>query len=342
MLCLRQRLGFFIIAGLAMTAISRPASAKTVMTPFGAADDSCVHETPKGAGIDVQTGDVRLNGKIVDHFAPCSVSWQLDLPERKSDRTEVPAPGSGWFAWSDAQEPTISGTKYPFDSAYSYLTVPTKPSPPSGDSPLEYYFMSLENNQGLSSNGTDCGSNIAIIQPVLQYGTNSGVGGGAYWSMAAYEVYGCSGSACQTGCSVGHSPYETIAAGDEIYGQIWQTASNLDEWEIRWDDWTSSTYTYNTIYNIPNSWPKFGSFQGGVNEMYNLGSCQDLSTDNSLTFNNDGVYVADPSWNSNYEVDIYGNNLLSWQGWHNTSLGCTPSVSIDTSNTDNSTLTWVE
>jgi hypothetical protein len=76
--------------------------------------------------------------------------------------------------------------------------------------------------------------------------------------------------------------------------------------------------------------------------MYNLSSCQDLSTDNTLRFENDGVHVAYPSWNSYDDVDIYGSNLLSWQTLSNTSLGCSPAASVDTTYTDNTTLTWVE
>jgi hypothetical protein len=334
----------FIAAGLAMIGVSREASAKTVMTPYGQADDSCVHETPMGGSIDVQTGDVTVNGAVVDHFAPCSVSWQLQAPQKdgtavpsSSGGTVLPASG-GWYAWSNAPAVSVGGAVRPFDQLGAQWVVPTDPSPPNGDTPLEYFFSSLQNNQGNSNSGMGgCGSNnnVIIIQPVLQWGSN-GANGGAYWTMASWEVWGCN-SDCRTGCSSAHSPYEQVYEGDKIIGTMWQYTGNLDSWEIYTDDSTTGVYTYNTIYSIPNSWPKFEAAQGGVNENYGI-TCNDLSADDTVYFEEEGAFEAYPSWNSYYEVDYYGANLLSWGHWTN---GISPSCSWGTSVTSTYTqLSW--
>jgi hypothetical protein len=343
MLGFRQRVGVPIAAGLAMMGISRGASAKTVVTPFGEADDSCVHETPMGGAIDVQTGDVRLGDKVVDHFPPCAVSWQLQVPYASRYKLPSPTLQGTWVTWTNAEWPLISGQNYPFDGFYAYWTVPTNPQPPSGDNPVEFFFNSLTNTQYNNSEGVGCPSGSMLIQPVLQWGASS-AGGGQYWSIASYEVYGCSGSpACQTGCTIGHSPIVNVAQGDVIWGSMWQTASSPDTWEIYTEYTNSSTsgYTYNTIYNIPNTWDKFGSAQGGVLENY-ITACDDLSTDNSITFYEDGAYVADPSWSSSYEVDYYGANLLTWSGYNANypSPSCSYNYSIP--NDYSSTLTWKE
>jgi hypothetical protein len=335
-----------------MIGVARQASAKTVMTPFGEADDSCVHETPMGANIDVQSGDVVVNGKKVDHYAPCAVPWQLKMPRKSGhEGPPIPAP-TGWYSWSDAQAASISGTVYPYDELYVDWSVPSNPSAPTGDYPIEYMFSGLQNNQSLSSNGTGCGSTMILIQPVLEWGDNTCGGTSPSWKMASYEVWGCNASTCGS-CTVGHSPWTSVSTSDSISGEMWQYASNLDAWEIYMSDNTSSAYTYNTIYNISNSDPKFESAQMAVLEAYNwppigggqcstgsLAHCSDLSHDDSATFNLVGAFQAYPSWNSFVETDAFGSSLLSWSGWLATSPSpnCTFSNAVTSTSTD---LTWV-
>lgn len=340
--------------GLAVSVFAGEAWANTVDTPFGEADESCVHETPMGGNIDAETGDVRVNGVVVDHFPPCTSSWKLNegflntassatAIATKTDGGTLPSSQfSGWYTWVDAQWANISGTTYPFDAFASEWQVPTNPQPPLNDQPVIYFFSSLENNQGLSNNGGGCGTNhnIAIIQPVLQWGVNSsGLGATNAWTIAAYEVYGCN-SDCQTGCSVGHSPLGGVSAGHQLAGLMSQTASNPDQWQIEILDFTSGLSTYNYM-TVSNSWPKFGSLQPGVMEAYRITFCADLSPANSITFINDGAYTAFPQWNSFLETDIYGTNWLHWQGWINTPNNCNGNNTFNTS-TDNTTLTWVE
>lgn len=103
----------------------------------------------------------------------------------------------------------------------------------------------------------------------------------------------------------------------------------------------SGSYSYNTIYNIPNSWPKFESAQE-ANENYGVdAACDNISTDNAITFYENGVYEAYPSWNSYDEVDYYGAGLLSWSG-HGpipTSPNCQWSHYVTDTETD---LYWTE
>ena len=80
MLGLGQRSGLFSTVGLMAMGFSQEASASSVGTPFGTADSSCVHEVPMGAGIDIQTGDVRLNGKIITPVLDFNLGSQPVVP----------------------------------------------------------------------------------------------------------------------------------------------------------------------------------------------------------------------------------------------------------------------
>lgn len=333
----RHAANFIAAFFLLLNSFENVAHAKTIQTPFGEADESCVHETPMGGGIDVGTGDVKLDGKTIDHFESCKVPWKRRLPQDSTHSNLFTS--NGWFAWTDAQQVSIGGASYPFDKYEFAVYVPTAPNPPAGDSPLIGLFGSLENNQGISSNGEGCGTNknIAIIQPVLTWGS-SGSLGGPNWYMAAWEVFECN-SDCTTACSVGHSPYVQVSPGNLLYGSIIQSSSNLDSWEILWQNNSTSGYTYNFLYNIPNSWPKFGSLQGGVQEVYNVNSCSDLSSDNSIRFYNYGVFAAYPNWYSDYRVDYYGSNALQWSTNDGTP-GCSSGAYI--ANFSDSVIYWTE
>ena len=81
-------LGF--VLGFAL--MSPNGQAKTMVTPLGEADDSCVHAIPKGGSINVQTGDVLVNGAIVGHHDSCAVSSAPLRVPQQSDA--LPASGA--------------------------------------------------------------------------------------------------------------------------------------------------------------------------------------------------------------------------------------------------------
>jgi hypothetical protein len=327
MLGLKQRFGLFIVAGLAMTGISRQASAKTIMTPFGEADESCVHEIPMGASVDTETGDVKMKGAVVGHFDPCPMSVNLD---RLNKKTQPPAPG-GWYEYSQANATTISGMTQ-FDYYDGSWTVPSDPVSPN-NTDLLYYFPALQN---LNSSGTP----LSIIQPVLQWGSNNSWGG-AYWNMAAWEVW-------NGGSSIGHSPPVTVYAGDGMYGYMEQIdgSPDTDEWQVYVSDTTTSGYTYNQIWPS-SSWPKYnwltsGAFEGygGASHNTALDGCAYLSHANTITFYVYDIEEAGPAWNT---YNYLNPNALSWATKNNPnslspSCSWSPSLASDDSYV---TLAWM-
>src|SRR5580704_4140272 len=163
MIMLRSKLvAIYLVVGLAMTGIARQASAKPVMTPFGLADDSCVHETPKGAAIDAATGNVWLNNQIIDHFETCTVSVDPGVQPGGGS----PPGNGGWYEWSSAQAVPIGSVKQ-FNYGLFTWTVPTNPNVSPSDTALEYYFPGLSNYV----QGGTCPSNNVFLQPVLQWGS---------------------------------------------------------------------------------------------------------------------------------------------------------------------------
>ena len=320
---------FGLVVTVTSTTISRTASAATIMTPFGPADDSCVHETPNGGSIDVQTGDVNVNGVIVDHYVACTTSsFKLQYGEQQSASGSPPTASGGWYEYSSANATTIGGLTQ-FNNLTVYWDVPTAPA--IYDSSFQYFFPSLQ------SGGGTCGPETGIIQPVLQWG-NDGYFGGQNWEIASWAVWGCT-SSC-TNCSFGHSPPETVSPGDEIGGDISQTAGDPDSWKIEATDFTSGADTWLTWTNIPNSWPKFSSAQMAVLEAYYLSptSCDELSSQNSLLFRLEGLGEAGPSWiNQNDEL-----GLINFTFYSNPS-SLSPKCSFDSSGTSLDTkLTWKE
>jgi hypothetical protein len=187
----------------------------------------------------------------------------------------------------------------PFEAFYVKWWVPTHPS---NNGALEYIWPGLEN---LYSNG-DWAS---VIQPVLQWGSNGDFGGN-YWSMAAWVV--------NNGGSAWHSTPVTVYDGDELGGSLWMVSSS--EWQIQANDYTRGTYTW--TQNTPGSQPSYNWAQLGVVELYDLTSCNQLSTDNQAMFQLTAAYEQGPYWNSGNDV----TNSLTWSG---TTDGMTPDCSWD-------------
>jgi len=271
-----------LIAATAWMSVSSVAKATTIITPFGPADDSCVHEIPRGGGVDAQTGDVALNGATVSHIAPCTVS-------PTSTGSAHPPTTGGWYEYSNTNATTIEGLTQ-FDYLDVSWSVPTTPSNP--DSSLTYLFPSLN---APDPPGQSLGM---ILQPVLQWGIGPD-GGGNDWLFAAWGLWGC--DAAGDNCSVGYStPYETYA-GYSLEGIVQQYAGNLDAWNVSAIDNTQDLNYNFYIYNIPNSWPKFTTAQTGVLEAYNI-CCNNLSPSDGIGFSLNGLYQAGPDWNSFNDV----------------------------------------
>lgn len=138
-----------------------------VFTPGGWSHPSCIHEVADGATVDVDRGDVLMDGKIVAHYDPCPYPAKRMLRAR---RAVGPASYGGWV--EDTFQFAPSGQT--FDFASSVITVP--PAPSTTTPQTLYYFTGLQ-----STLDSDCG----IIQPVLQWGV-SPAGGGSFWGIASW------------------------------------------------------------------------------------------------------------------------------------------------------------
>ena len=284
-----------IIASMAMW---RESSAKTVSTPFGHADDSCVHEIPNGGVIDVQTGDVTVNKNVVTHLDSCTTSpFPLQTPSRNGG-----APTTvDWYEWSWATATNIDGLAQ-FDNLTTSWFVPENPSVPSNDTSVQYYFSSLQNGGG------GCASNKAIIQPVLQWG-NDGHFGGENWEIASWAVWGCN-SSCNN-CSIAFSPPENVSQFDTINGYLFRKQfGNPDQWGIKITD-DNGAYSSISLENIPNSWPKFNTAQSGVLEAYGnatqtipLNSCSELPPNEAVTFSVTTILEGGPYWYSQNDAPL--------------------------------------
>lgn len=228
-----------VIVVMAWMAIPRVATAKTVMTPFGPADDSCVHEIPNGAGVDVQTGDVSLNDATVSHIDPCTVS-----STKAGSAAPQTVPPIQWYEYSNATPAVFSGVAQ-FDGIEVTWNVPSTPPPSNGS--VTYYFPSVQNQNPDNENWS---GEMLLLQPVLQYGI-SPAGGGDYWALGSWGVWGCTqqGAMCQSG----FSPLLRLNAGDSITGLIEQTAGNLDAWYVQAYSKVLNENTWFTFTGIPNS-----------------------------------------------------------------------------------------
>lgn len=267
------------------TAGSIPAG--KVMVPGGRlVDKSCVFEVPTDATV-TDTHDVILNGHVIHRHVPCTPAQMGYSPGESPWGSPVQPPSidHAWVTYSWANARTISGLAY-FDKLNAYWTIPSKPSNQSFQ--LLYYFPSFQ-------------SNTEIIQPVLQYGSNGDFGGHG-WTIAAWYCW-------SSGCH--HSPgLGGPNPGDTINGWINMVSSTV--YTIGMRDLTTGTFTQ---YNWATTGP-FNSVQGGVLEVYSVGTCDEFPPEGTIQFYGETIYQAGPSWNSFVQVSP------SWS--NNTTPGLTP------------------
>ena len=306
------------IAALIASVVVVPGSAlaATITTPFGPLDDSCVTQVPRGGAVDAQSGDViTSNGAHVGTAKKCF----QPLPA---------CTGGGWYDFSSANAQTIDGLQK-FNYFAASWVVPYSPSPPAGDSPLEYFFPSLQAESVLGEFSTT----TAIVQPVLSWG----YGGASEWGVSAWGLFECN-QTCTCTYVYQNGPYGPVNEGDYISSLTHQYEGNPDAWEIYIVDQTTGTWAETEVWNIPGSWPKFNTAQSAVNENYYVNSCQDLSPSNYIEFNDFSLYQAGPYWN-----DL--NNVTGSTAWtfYNNPFGFSPACSWGSyGNKSESILYWSE
>jgi hypothetical protein len=328
-----MKIVFGVIVVMTWMTIAGVAMAKTVTTPFGPSDDSCVHEIPSGASVDVQTGDVYLNSATVDHFASCTVS--------PTTTASVSVPPIQWYEWSNANAKNV-GSLAQFDQLEVSWSVPSEPSN-QGGSPLIYFFPSVQNQNPMNEGWS---GEMLLLQPVLQWG-NNGVFGGNFWTFSSWGVWGCNeqGVNCQYGNA---NPPLQVSVGDSLTGLLEQTNGfpDLASWYVQAYSSGLNEYVSFSFENIPASWPKFTYAQMGVLEAYGnthgtvpnyTGTicCNNLPSSGNINFTLDGLWQAGPYWNS--FTNVTGLSFTGYQNPFDYAPHCTFAPAVTTTQTN---LTW--
>lgn len=126
-----------------------------------------------------------------------------------------------------------------------------------------------------------------IIQPVLQWGPSC-TGGGNYWSIASYLVWG---SACSQSTHTGQA---TVKAGQLIYGSMQDMGGG--KWKIFVEDMScgsscseTETVGANTMYNAYVTL-----------EAYNVVSCNEYPASGSTYFYNMYITGGTPGWSQSF------------------------------------------
>jgi hypothetical protein len=262
---------FGVTAATTGTVTSIPAG--KIATPAGLVDEACVFEIPEGALLE-SSGDVKINGIVVDHHPPCSPK-QMGRDISSGGAMALTPPtivGSAWLDDTWAWASTIGGLSF-YNDLWAYWTVPSNPTGcgPHGFwcNELLYFFPSLQSSAG------------EIIQPVLQWGSN-GDFGGRWWTLASWY---CSSTACP------HSTFRQVSAGDSIFGEVSIASTSPLSYRILSRDITTG---WSTSLIQPTSGP-FNTVQGGVMEVYTVNSCSQFPPSAPLVFRDISIFQAGPT-----------------------------------------------
>ena len=204
---------------------STSAAAKTVPTPVGPVDNTCVHKVPNNAFVDLATGAVTLSGSVVAQYdPPCAVSWAPNVIQGKGDASGGRGGSTAfWYDFSLGQATTINGLTQ-FNLLEVEWVVP--PAPQNQDGSILYLFPAFEN----LSNPNNINSWVSIFQPIIQWGLNDIGDGGEYWLLQGMAVVNGGG------VFVSENSYH-VYPNDIIYGYIYQYQTNPDAWTIfAWDE----------------------------------------------------------------------------------------------------------
>lgn len=219
---------------------------------------------------------------------------------RQSSNSSAPFPTNGW----------VEDTHYsnwPWSSFSSFTGnwgVPRGPTNNNGQT--IFLFIGLEDLFG-----------SVIIQPVLQWG-GSCAGGGAFWSIASWYVWG-------SGCaSANWSQLNGVNVGDNIAGSMQLTGlcgHSCLVWTITARDTNTGAATTLTV-NTGIMWNAFATL-----ETYGVVNCGDYPADGQAYFSNLNINGGTPGWGAeikqndgcqeNVVIISQGNPsavALLWQG----------------------------
>lgn len=261
------------LAGERASTGNRPASVPGdyVPTPFGWFHPSCVVALDNDEVLDGGRGVIARRNGQTRTVPPCTRP-RYDRHGRFLELEQTSSPAqtptiNGWLG--SLQTVTTGGVNW----VEARWTVPDAPA--LGGATV-YFFPGIE----------PLSSPFHIVQPVLGYNHY----GSTVWNTWTIASWDC----CVLGGNASHSPLISVYPGQAIFGIM--TGSNCDAAGVC-DTWTITTSppsgTSTTFTTTGNTQPLNWVF-AGVLETYNVSSCTQLPTSNSLTFTSVTVQAMNP------------------------------------------------
>jgi len=242
---------------------------------------SCVHQIPDGT-MGMPDGTVRRrDGTVIASYEGCAYPPEV-------------VESMGWVMDSIQIVPGITGGNF-YSSMINQWTVPLAPPPDLTQSPngqLIGVFSAWETWDAVYGPPTDGGQyswhDVAIVQPVLQWGINAGEEGThQVWQILDESVVG-TGPCPGVSCNVYETYPQNVGVGDTIVG-ILQEADNVIEGP------PEQCNPSNTLIQIEDTtlhisstmfapWGQWVTANSGVLEGHNIGGCGDFSPGGSISF----------------------------------------------------------
>eukprot|EP00483_Globobulimina_turgida_P008103 UN08119 len=179
------------------------------LTPFGYWLSDCFHSVPAGSEIINFDQHFTVNGHTIPRCKRKHNSTYIKERIASHLDTRVGATGSGWQAYVKQNAgDSVTG----FNGTWTVPPLPVQRSV----SEVLYTFTALQNIDWVPPE-REPNKPFDIIQPVLQYGQESGRGGGAYWGVSSWYV--------TLGNDVVQSTLVRAEPGDTIFGVMQKTGT---------------------------------------------------------------------------------------------------------------------
>jgi hypothetical protein len=176
-----------------------------VTTPQGLQHESCVHEVPSGANIDLD-GNVWLDGQFVMHMDTCRYPpWRDERTQALAEQINGSAPSPSpqintWILYDYVQGQANEWGYDWFNVVMGGWTVPRSPTQLRG---VTYLF-----------NGLWATNAVSILQPVLQFGDS-----GRRLSGEGPNVWGVASWYYRNDGTFAVSTFVPVSVGDYIFGE---------------------------------------------------------------------------------------------------------------------------
>jgi hypothetical protein len=256
-----------------------PEASSSVDIPGARADKSCVHQVPDGASVG-SDGTVKVDGKVVAKFAPCSGSVVAHKrPGQPVDPSRIEDDSAVAFPKGTCPAPHGNCAGF-FDGLQDAWTVPAAPK---SNGALIYLFNALASKDGATT-----------ANAVLQYG-NNGLFGGNFWTVSSWYV---------TRNNVFHTPPVRVATGDSVAGGLFGAdcgASGRCGWML-----ASSGPAFPDL-TVAGTTPLVIAYRG-VLEAFHLSSCDRLPASGSTLFDLTIVTEPDSAGKGQDEIE----DVLTW------------------------------